>query len=236
MESIKKINEELYPFDYSVASVGSDKSFNLFKKLLNFKIHKFRTGLTLNSWKIPKSIRVKEVKLSCEGKTLIDTKSKNYSVISQCKSVNIYLNYDQLLKNLYYSEKINDAIPYGWTGLYNNKDNWGLCVSRKFIKKLNKNKKYHVIIKTEVLKNNMNVLEYKIKGKSDKAILINAHNCHPFQANDDISGCAVGISIFKELKKIRNLNYSYILLIAPEMYGPMFWLKKIKLKLSVQYY
>ena len=231
MESIKKIVEELYPFDYSVASEGSDKSINVFKKHLNFKIHKFRTGLTLNSWKIPKSIRVKEVKLSCEGKTLIDTKSKNYSVISQCKSVNIYLNYDQLLKNLYYSEKINDAIPYGWTGLYNNKDNWGLCVSRKFIKKLNKNKKYHVIIKTEVLKNNMNVLEYKIKGKSDKAILINAHNCHPFQANDDISGCAVGISIFKELKKIRNLNYSYILLIAPEMYGPMFWLKKNKTKI-----
>ena len=117
--------------------------------------------------------------------------------------------------------------------MYNNKDNWGLCVSRKFIKKLNKNKKYHVIIKTEVLKNNMNVLEYKIKGKSDKAILINAHNCHPFQANDDISGCAVGISIFKELKKIRNLNYSYILLIAPEMYGPMFWLKKNKNKIIV---
>ena len=39
----------------------------------------------------------------------------------------------------------------------------GAYVSRKFIKKLNKNKKYHVIIKTEVLKNNMNVLEYKIK-------------------------------------------------------------------------
>ena len=43
MESIKKIVEELYPFDYSVASEGSDKSINVFKKHLNFKIHKFRT-------------------------------------------------------------------------------------------------------------------------------------------------------------------------------------------------
>ena len=76
MESIKKIVEELYPFDYSVASEGSDKSINVFKKHLNFKIHKFRTGLTLNSWKIPKSIRVKEVKLSCGEKLLLIQKAK----------------------------------------------------------------------------------------------------------------------------------------------------------------
>ena len=32
MESIKKIVEELYPFDYSVASEGSDKSINVFNR------------------------------------------------------------------------------------------------------------------------------------------------------------------------------------------------------------
>ena len=62
----------------------------------------------------------------------------------------------------------------------------------------------------------MRVLDYEIKGKSKQTIIINAHNCHKFQANDDISGCAVGIKIFEYLKKNRNLNYSYRLLIAPD--------------------
>ena len=34
----------------------------------------------------------------------------------------------------------------------------------------------------------MKVLEYTLPGSSSETIIINAHNCHPFQANDDISG------------------------------------------------
>ena len=73
----------------------------------------------------------------------------------------------------------------------------------------------------------MRVLDFELKGKSKKTIIINAHNCHKFQANDDISGCAVGIKIFQFLKKQKKLNYSYRLLIAPELFGPLFWLKKL---------
>jgi len=76
----------------------------------------------------------------------------------------------------------------------------------------------------------MKVLEYTIKGKSEETIIINAHNCHPFQANDDISGCAVAIKIFKMLKKMKNRKFSYTLLIAPELIGPIFWLKKFSSK------
>ena len=64
-----------------------------------------------------------------------------------------------------------------------------------------KNKDYKVDIKTEIKKSKMKVLEYTLKGKNKETIIINAHNCHPFQANDDISGCAVAIKLFQELKK-----------------------------------
>lgn len=224
--NIKKIVKELYPFDYSVASEDSDRSIEIYKKYLNFKIHRFKTGQQLNEWKIPKSIKVKKAQVICEGKIIFDLNKKNLSVISQCKNINITVNYNTLIKNIFYSEVVDDAIPYGWVGLYNQKLDWGLCISKNSLKRLNKKKKYKVIIETAYKKNSMNVLEYTIKGKSEKTILINAHNCHPFQANDDISGCSVGISIFQELKKRNNLNYSYTLLIAPEMYGPMFWLKR----------
>jgi hypothetical protein len=39
----------------------------------------------------------------------------------------------------------------------------------------------------------------------------------------------VGIDVFKKLKK-KNNYFTYILLISPEIYGPLFWLKKNKKK------
>ena len=71
----------------------------------------------------------------------------------------------------------------------------------------------------------MQVYEYLLKGQTDEEIIISGHNCHPYQANDDISGCAVGIAIIKELEQRKDLHYSYRLLIGPELFGPMQWLK-----------
>jgi aminopeptidase-like protein len=70
----------------------------------------------------------------------------------------------------------------------------------------------------------MQVLDLYIPGESNEEVLINAHNCHPFQANDDISGCATGIAFFASYLKLRKYYYSYRLLIGPELFGPMFWL------------
>ena len=64
--------------------------------------------------------------------------------------------------------------------------------------KLN-DKEYFIDIITK-LESEMKVLEYTLKGKNKETIIFNAHNCHPFQANDDISGCAVGIQLLKLTK------------------------------------
>ena len=76
----------------------------------------------------------------------------------------------------------------------------------------------------------MSVLVYTLSGKSKKTILLNAHNCHPYQANDDLSGIAVGIELFSKLRLVKNRKYSYQLMIAPELFGPIFWLDQLKNK------
>ena len=90
-----------------------------------------------------------------------------------------------------------------------------------------KEKSYYIDLVTKTQKSKMKILEYTLKGKNKETIIINAHNCHPYQANDDISGCAVGIALFKKLEKIKNRKFTYKLLIAPELLGPLFWLNKI---------
>ena len=70
----------------------------------------------------------------------------------------------------------------------------------------------------------MPVLSFTVHGQSPTTIIYNAHNCHPFQANDDISGVAVLIRLFQELTGRENTKYTYTLLIGPELFAPMFWL------------
>lgn len=71
----------------------------------------------------------------------------------------------------------------------------------------------------------MKVLDYLLEGDSEQQIVLNAHNCHPWQANDDISGCAAGISVIQRLAALDRRRFSYRLIIAPELIGTVHWLE-----------
>ncbi len=226
--SIKNIVRKLYPFDYSIAGEGNNLAIKKFKTFLPFKVHSFETGKSINGWKIPHSWILKKGVIKDGSKIIYDAKKKKFGVPVQSKSFSGIVNFRELKEHLFTSQIDNKAIPYNWSGLYRSKKpSWGFCMSLNDLKKL-KNKNYKIDIRTEIKKSKMKVLEYTLKGKNKETIIINAHNCHPFQANDDISGCAVAIKLFQELKKIKKRKFTYTLLIAPELYGPIFWLKKIK--------
>jgi len=229
---ILNIIKKLFPFEYSIVGPGNDRALKEFKSFLPFKIYSFESDKLLNGWKIPRAFKVIKANLDYNGKTIYDGKTNPFGVPSHSETFSGYVNYKDLKNHIYYSDTLTNAIPYNWTGLYRkNSNNWGFCMTKKKFLKLKKGK-YRVQIKTEKKRSKMRVLEYTLKGKSDETIIINAHNCHPYQANDDISGCAVGIDILKGLKKIRNRYFTYKLLIAPELTGTVFWLNKKKRKLK----
>ena len=224
--NIKQIIRKLYPFDYSIAGSGNDLAIKEFLKFLPFKVHSFKTGTSLNGWKIPHSWKLKKGIIKNGSQIIFDAKKKKFGIPVQSPSFSGKVKHDVLLKHIFTSKK-KDATPYNWSGLYRGKKpSWGFCMSQNELKKIKK-KNYQIEIQTETKKSNMKVLEFTLRGKNKDTIIINAHNCHPFQANDDISGCAMGIKLFQDLKKLKNRKFTYTLLIAPELYGPIFWLNKI---------
>ena len=225
---ILPIVKKLFPYNYSITGSGNNMALKQFLSFLPFKIHSFKSSTELNGWKIPKAWKVIKANLKYADKLLYDGKSSPFGVPSHSNSFSGTVDYKELIEHIYYSETIKKAIPYNWTGLYRkNKKNWGFCMPKEKFLKLKKGK-YHIDILTKQNNSTMKVLEYTLRGKSKKTIIINAHNCHPYQANDDISGCAVGIKIFKRLKQIKNRKFTYKLLIAPELTGSVFWLNKQK--------
>ena len=231
--SIYKIIKKLYPFDYSIVGKGNDLAIKEFKKLLPFKVHSFRSGLEHNGWKVPKEWILEKGLIKDEQKTIIfDARKKKFGVPHYSINYKGVINGKKLKNKILFSKKNKKATPYNWSGLYKFEKNfWGFCMNQSEYLKI-KNQDYFVDIKTITKKSKMKVLEYTLTGSSKDTIIINAHNCHPYQANDDISGCAVGIKLFQELKKIKKRKFTYTLLIAPELIGPVFWLKKNKKKLK----
>ena len=68
---ILDIVKKLYPFDYSICGKGNDDAIKIFKKYLDFKIHNFASGKSLNGWTIPHSWYLKKGLISGQNNKIV---------------------------------------------------------------------------------------------------------------------------------------------------------------------
>ena len=225
--TVRNLVEKLYPFAYSVTSRDSDRAVEAFRSELPFDVHEFASGLELNGWLVPPEWRVLKAEIRRDGKIVYDGMKSPLGVITLSKSFVGKVDLPKLKEHLYFSSESPDAIVYHWTALYRPKDrSWGFCVPRNLYESLEEGE-YEVNLLSEEKLGTMKVLDYTLPGDSAEMILLNAHNCHPYQANDDISGCAVGIRVLQALAERPSRRFTYRLVIAPELIGTAFWLDKL---------
>tara|TARA_B100001989_G_scaffold242462_1_gene209251 strand:- start:81 stop:1445 length:1365 start_codon:yes stop_codon:yes gene_type:complete len=223
-----KILKKIFPFHYSVIGEGNDKAIKEFKKYLNFKVHEIKQGSTFNGWVVPQSYKIKKAKIfDLKKNCVFDGKKNPLGLILNTSGYKGIVSNKVLKKNIFTHSENDQFTPFHCVNQYRpGLKKWGFCMSKKEKDKLNE--KYYKVEIEKIKKNtSMKVLEYNLKGHSNKTVIIYSHNCHPFQANDNMSGCAVGISLIKDLMKKKNF-FSYKLIIAPELLGPLFWLKSQK--------
>ena len=91
-------------------------------------------------------------------------------------------------------------------------------------------KKYYIKIVVDCKPGSMKVAEYFLEGRRPETICICAHIDE--LCNDNLSGCVVAVELARYLERLQNLQYSYQLLLVPEMFGTLFYvysnLEKIK--------
>jgi aminopeptidase-like protein len=225
VDDIVDLVRRLYPFAYSVVGKSNDDSLSLWLAELPFKVHEYPSGDELNGWLIPPAWSVLKAQIHKNGELLYDATRSPLGVATLSQPFQGRLTLAALRPHLFFSDTDADAVVYHWGALYRNQDEgeWGICMPRRLVERLTDGE-YDVEIATRTEPSTMKVLDYHLPGHSARTILLNGHNCHPFQANDDISGCAVGIAVMKRLAALPQRRYSYRLLVAPELIGTMFWL------------
>jgi aminopeptidase-like protein len=221
---IHNLVSKLYPFGYSVVSAENDRAIPVFLEELDFDIVEIPSGHEHNGWMVPLDWRVIRAQIYRGDKPILDGMSSPLAVGALSPPFSGTVSLSELKKHIYYSDERPDAIPYHWTNLYRPAErDWAFCVKKSFYDSLSEGE-YRVEIETSEKPGSMKILDFTLPGKSSKTILLNGHNCHPWQANDDLSGCAIGIAVMQALQKREYRKYSYRLVIAPELIGTVHWL------------
>ncbi len=220
----------LFHFNYGVA--GSYNSFihKIYSQYGLYTRHTFDSGSKLNGWIIPNEWNPINAFIKCSDSDLsYDCLSISpLGVAYLSPSFSSRLTIDELKKNICTRIDIPNAIPYDWTRLYRNtkRDSWGLSIPYSVLSKFEKCKFVDINIKVKSKPSSMSVFDCLVPGHTNSEFIINAHNCHPYQANDDLSGVIICLLLSKYLHE-NSFYYSFRFVIAPELFGPLFWINSL---------
>lgn len=222
IELLKKI----YPLRLAPNSFDTDTCVEILKKELPFTIHEYVPGRVHNGWTVPHSWNVKKAEIRKDGKLIYDAFKHPLGVKGYSQPFTGVVSLDELLQHVTVRKDFPDEIGYHCDYFYKPwLSDWGISMPYSLCKTLQPGK-YEVDIDISFDSHTMKVCDFFIPGKSEKTIVLNAHNCHAAQANDDIAGVVVGVALMKQLQKKKN-KLSYRLIIAPEHLGTVFYLSQL---------
>ncbi len=218
-QSYDKMNliRELYKKNRVLVSDGFNESLRHIRNYIPLRYYDFPTGMSVWTWKIPKKWIFKEAYIinSNTGKKIVDTKHNLLHIHINFCPVDREVNHDELIAHLSYRKELPEAIPYH-EKYY--REDWGFSIKAKEIKKFNSDK-YRIKIESEITNGHLIVGDYTVKGYTDDTIIFPIHLDHPWQCNDNLSGCVIVIELIKRLHETSDLRYSYKFLFLPETIG-----------------
>lgn len=228
-ETIWQIVEELFPRYRALCGPDFRDSLHILQKYLDFEIREFPTGTEVGDWTIPPEFVVNEAWVEGpDGARVIDFADHPYHVHIYSGAFDGELSLDELKERVSTHPDLPDAIPLRQS--YYRYD-WGLCASQNQVKTWQPGT-YKVHIDTELNDGALRVGEYYLPGESKKEIMVCTYLCHPFGANDNLSGVSVATELFRRLSEMKDRRYSYRLCIWPETIGALTWIDANRAKLN----
>ena len=218
--------KRLAPFRLAPNSPETDRCVEILKEELPFTVHEFPPGMEHNGWIVPWSWHVEKAEIRKEGKPVYDGAAHPLGVMGYAESFSGRVGLAELKKHLTFRRDWPNAVGYHCDYYYKPwLADWGFSVPYSLYENLPAGD-YDIELRTIRTPGTMKVCEFLLAGKSTETVVLNAHNCHAAQANDDISGIAVGIEVMKRLAGREN-RLSYRLIVCPEHLGTVFYLAKI---------
>jgi aminopeptidase-like protein len=207
--SLKSVLAEFFPLHRTLASDDQDKTLEIVGSYMpassSYTIETYAPLTPVWTWKVPERYVVHEAYLEIEsGERIIDFKDNPLHIVSYSLPIDKVLTWDELQPHLFFNEKRPNAVP--WIFKYYERD-WGFCLPKNVFDNLPRDKKYHAVIRSEFITNPKqgfkvaSAVIHPQGGPNPNAgeIIIQAHTCHPMQANDDGAGVVSAIELARRL-------------------------------------
>ena len=234
--SLKSILAEFFPLHRTLASDDHDKTLEIVGSYMpdssNYTIETYAPLTQVWTWKVPERYVVHDAYLETEdGERIVDFKDNPLHIVSYSLPVDKVLTFEELQPHLYFNEKRPHTVP--WVFKYYERD-WGFCLPKNTFDKLPRDKKYHAVIKSEFITDPRQGFKVAMAvvhpqgGANPSAgeFLVQAHTCHPMQANDDGAGVVSAIELARRLaeKPLPPGSMSVRFWFGPETIGTIAWL------------
>ncbi|MBF0474271.1 MAG: DUF4910 domain-containing protein [Deltaproteobacteria bacterium] len=220
MDLLKKI----YPLRLAPVSDETDGLVPLLTAELPFTVHEYQSGLEHNGWTVPLKWKPIKAEIRKDGRMIYDGMKHPLGVIGYGTSFQGVVPLNELKKHLYYHPELPDSLVYHCDYYYKQwLRDWGFSVPQTLYQELPEGE-YEVELITQAVPGTMKVFDYLLPGTTPDTVILNAHNCHAGQANDDIAGVVTAIQVIRTLSQRKKRRYGYRVIIAPEHLGTVFYL------------
>jgi len=202
---------------------------------LPFDIWTIPSGREVWDWRVPQQWELKRgqvwgVKQHDRGESkhiLIDSrKNHGLSVASYSSPVSTTLPTTQFIENhLHTSEACPDAIPFHY---HYYDSGWSFCCEERRRAEFEAYERVEIEIDSTLSMGELKVGQVVIPGRSEAEILVIAHLCHPYQAEDNATGCAALIELARAVAQWPEAKRHYTMrfLWSPETIGMIAYLSR----------
>ena len=219
-EAILTLARELQPICRSITGNGLRQTLQIIRREIPLELHEVPTGTAVLDWTIPKEWNIRDAYIkNSKGDRLIDFQKCTLHVINYSVPVKATMTRAELEPHLHSLPNRPTAIPYK-TSYYH--ETWGFCLSQRQRDQLGDGP-FEVCIDSTLEPGALTYGELLIPGSLKDEFLVSTHCCHPYMANDNLSGIVTSVQLAKGLLNSRP-RLSYRFLFIPGTIGSITWL------------
>jgi aminopeptidase-like protein len=219
-QQMHTLMQELYPICRSITGNGVRETLRIIQREMPLTMHEIPTGTQVFDWTVPKEWNIRGAFIrNSRGEKIVDFANCNLHVLGYSAPFRGKLALDELKKHLITLPDHPDWIPYR-TSYY--KETWGFCLSHRQLLEM-ADEEYEVLIDSSLQDGHLTYGEYFLPGTTPDEILLSCHICHPSLCNDNLSGVALLVMLYRHLHGIAR-RHSYRFLFIPGTIGSITWL------------
>jgi aminopeptidase-like protein len=215
----------LQPIPRSLTGEGVRATLRLLAERIPLELHEVPTGTAVLDWTVPRewNVRAAWVK-GPDGRRVVDLAEHPLHLLGYSVPVHVRLGRAELDEHLHSLPELPALIPYRTSYFV---ERWGFCLSHAQREAL-PDGEYEVLVDAALEDGALTWGELFLPGSEEREVLVSTHVCHPWMANDNLSGTVVVAALAERLAQLApsERRYGWRFLFVPGTLGAIAWLAR----------